>query len=198
MSEESDFISSPGATFSYLGQALRELLDADDFSDVWKDVLSWYVSQEDWKDKVNITIRGLFHNNQEYYLKKETVRKLYKDKIYTSVSRLEKFAACPFGYFVQYGIKAKKRKNYQLSLPELGILFHIALDIFQKLLNSGLSWRDLNDGLRDQMVEETINEIAPKLGNEILLSTEKNKYLIRRIKRITKRAVWALTEHVKG
>lgn len=71
MSEESDFISSPGATFSYLGQALRELLDADDFSDVWKDVLSWYVSQEDWKDKVNITIRGLFHNNQEYYLKKK-------------------------------------------------------------------------------------------------------------------------------
>jgi len=198
MSEESDFISSPGATFSYLGQALRELLDADDFSDVWKDVLSWYVSQEDWKDKVNITIRGLFHNNQEYYLKKETVRKLYKDKIYTSVSRLEKFAACPFGYFVQYGLKAKERKIYQLSLPDLGILFHSALDIFsKKLLNSGLSWRDLNDGLRDQMVEETINEIAPKLGNEILLSTEKNKYLIRRIKRITKRAVWALTEHVK-
>lgn len=196
--DENELISSPIATFQYLGQALRGLLDENDLLDVWKDVLSWYVGQEDWQDQINITIQGLFHSNQEYYLKKETVKKLYKDKIYASVSRLEKFAACPFGYFVQYGLKAKERKVYKLSLPDIGIFFHNALDIFsKKLVDNKTSWKDLTDSLRDKMVEETINEIAPKVDNEILLSSERNKYLISRLKRITKRAVWALSEHIR-
>ena len=35
-----------------------------------------------------------------------------------SVSRIEKYAQCPFSYYVQYGLKAKDRKVYEFSAPD--------------------------------------------------------------------------------
>ena len=191
-------ISAPVPTFHYLGLELRDILEKGELCDIWKDVYSWYFSQEAWKDKAKITVNGLFHTNQENYLTTRSVKTLYGNRIYSSVSRLEKFAACPFGYFVEYGLKAKERKTYQINMPDLGRLFHSALDIFsQKLQNRGIEWKDLDQDTSNALVEQTMDEIAPKLGNEILLSTARNKYLLVRLKRITKRAVWALTEQIK-
>jgi len=191
-------ILAPVPTFHYLGLELRDIIEKGELCDTWKDVYSWYLSQEDWKDKAKITVKGLFHTNQENYLASKSIKMLYGDRIYTSVSRLEKFAACPFGYFVEYGLKAKERKMYQLQTPDLGRLFHSALDIFsKKLYTRGIPWKELDKDTSDVLVEETMNEVAPKLGNEILLSSARNKYLLFRLKRITKRAVWALTEHIK-
>ncbi|WP_058486819.1 helicase-exonuclease AddAB subunit AddB [Defluviitalea phaphyphila] len=193
-----EMISSPINTFHYLGQALRDIIENGELKDIWKDVYSWYLSNENWSEKTKITVRGLFHTNQENYIKKESVKKLYKNKIYSSVSRLEKFAACPFGYFVEYGLKAKERKFYQLQTPDIGRLFHSVLDVFsKKLKGKGISWKDLDRNLSEILIDEIVEELAPKLGNEILFSSARNKYLIRRLKRITKRAVWALTEHIK-
>lgn len=193
-----EYISAPVPTFHYLGLELRDILEKGGLCDTWKDVYSWYLSQADWKDKTRITVKGLFHTNQENYLTAKSVKTLYGNKIYSSVSRLEKFAACPFGYFVEYGLKAKERRIYQLQTPDLGRLFHSALDIFsQKLQTRGIAWKNLDQDTSNTLIEQTMDEIAPKLGHEILLSTARNKYLLVRLKRITKRAVWALTEHIK-
>ena len=45
-----------------------------------------------------------------------------------SVSRIEKYAQCPFSYYVQYGLKAKDRKVYEFSAPDLGSFMHDILD----------------------------------------------------------------------
>ncbi|NLK20836.1 MAG: helicase-exonuclease AddAB subunit AddB, partial [Epulopiscium sp.] len=195
---EERLISSPIPTFHHLGNVLRDILETGEFPDIWKDVLSWYLTEDEWADKTKITIKGLFHTNQENYMERESVKKLYNDKIYSSVSRLEKFAACPFGYFVEYGLKAKERKIYKLGLPDIGRLFHKVLDDFsRKLKEKEIPWRELDRTLGDRIIEESIDDLAPRLSGEILLSSARNKYLIRRLKRITKRAVWALTEHIK-
>lgn len=192
------FITAPVPTFHYLGKELRDIIEKGDLCDIWKDVYSWFFSQKEWLDKTKITVNALFHTNQESYLKKESVKKLYSDRIHSSVSRLEKFAACPFGYFIEYGLKARERKIYQLQMPDLGRLFHSALDGFSKKLQvRGISWKELDKDLSETLIDQTMDEIAPKLGNEILFSSARNKYLIVRLKRITKRAVWALTEHIK-
>ena len=41
----------------------------------------------------------------------EKIRKLYGGNNYFSVSKIEKYVQCPFAYFIQYGLKAKKRKK---------------------------------------------------------------------------------------
>jgi ATP-dependent helicase/nuclease subunit B len=59
-----------------------------------------------------------------------------------SVSRLEKFAECPFSYFAQYGLKAKARRVYNLTPPDLGSFMHNILQSFSvKLREEKLTWR---------------------------------------------------------
>ena len=60
----------------------------------------------------------------------------------------------------------------------------------------GIEWKDL-DQTQAMLSRADDGRDCPKLGNEILLSTARNKYLLVRLKRITKRAVWALTDKLK-
>lgn len=196
--QEIELITGATPTFHYLATALRRYVDHKQMHPLWQDVLSWYMGSDHWKDKTVTTIKGLFHTNQENYIAPETVKKLYGTEIYSSVSRLERFVVCPFAYFVQYGLKAKERKMYQLQTPDIGRLFHKVLDDFaSRLEEQNLSWRGMDRKQCEEMVEKTVDELAPKLGHEILLSSARHRYLIERLKRITKRAVWALTEHIK-
>ena len=43
-----------------------------------------------------------------------------------------------------------------------------------------------------------MDESAPHLGNEILLDSAANRYLIKRLKRISRRAGWTLVRHIQS
>ncbi len=192
------YVTRPSTTFHHLGNALRQHIEQEEVLPLWWDVLSWYKQNSLWQHKLDITIKGLFHTNQEQYLQHTSVKKLYGREIYSSVSKLEKFMGCPFAYFAQYGLKAKERKLFRLHTPDLGRLFHKALDEFAKKLEAEqIPWRKLTKSECDHAVGDIIENLAPRLGNEILLSTARYSYLVERLKRITRRAVWTLTEHIK-
>ena len=48
------------------------------------------------------------------------VEALYGKALRTSVSRLEKFAACAFRYFVDSGLGTEERKKFELDVRERG------------------------------------------------------------------------------
>lgn len=56
-------------------------------------------------------------NAADLYAKKD-------GKIQVSVSKLEKFAACPFGYFVKYGLRPSEREEYEVRALDTGTLVH--------------------------------------------------------------------------
>ena len=49
----------------------------------------------------------------------------------------------------------------------------------------------------DYLVEKVIDEMVPEFEHGIMLSTHRYKYLVNRLKRISKKAMWTLTEHIK-
>ena len=58
---------------------------------------------------------------------REKMKQLYSNdngRLMFSVSRIEKYAQCTFSYYVQYGLKAKDRKVYEFSAPDLGSFMH--------------------------------------------------------------------------
>ena len=52
------------------------------------------------------------------------MKALYGEHLQLSVSRLERFAQCPFSYFAEYGLNAKVRKVHAISAPDVGTLMH--------------------------------------------------------------------------
>lgn len=191
-------ITTPKPTIEHMGRIISDYIKTGGMPDIYKDAYNWFEGDKDYSSVVNSLIeQGLFSGKADY-LSARAAKKLYGNAHQTSVSKLEKFMQCPFSFFVQYGLRLKQRSLYQIKPPDLGNLFHKVLEDFSKeLQGKDLSWRDLDKPQIDGIVESAIERIAPTLGNEILLSSERYKYLIKRIKRITKRSVWALSEHIK-
>ena len=195
--KDNAYIKAPHPSFYHMIQEIRKWTKGESIDDHWLDLYKWFLNNEEWKERTTKTIEGLFYKNQEKRLSKKTIKKLYGDKIYSSVSRIEKFSMCPFSYFVEYGLKAKPRKVYEVKPPDVGMFFHMALERFSKILQEkNIGWDKLSLEKQNNLIEKTVDEISPLLGNAVFLSSNRNKYLTQRLVRVTKRAVGTLKDHI--
>ena len=114
-----------------------------------------------------------------------------------SVSRLEKYAECPFSYFVQYGLKAKNRKVYEFTPPDLGSFVHEMLDSFtNKVKDEGILWSELDNEKCKDIVSNIIDKKLNGESNSILNSTKKFKYLAQRFKRVISKSVSVIANQI--
>lgn len=59
-----------------------------------------------------------------------TARSVFGRLSTQSITRLERFAACPFSYFMNYGLKPIRIEPFEMDRRETGILLHDAVSIF--------------------------------------------------------------------
>ncbi|KAB3533441.1 helicase-exonuclease AddAB subunit AddB [Alkaliphilus serpentinus] len=198
LSQQLQLIASPQSTFKYLIENLRLLIDRKGFEDIWWDVYQWYFENPLWQDKRQRAVEALFHDNQVDYINGEKAKELYTNLLYTSVSRLERYAGCPFSHFVAYGLKPTDRRVYEINSPDMGIIFHQTMETFEKeIINRGHLWHEIDQDCCHQLVDEIIDDMAENFQNGILYSSHRYQYLIKRLKRISRRALWTLTCHLK-
>mgnify|MGYP001474763960 CR=1 FL=1 len=167
-------------------------------SEVLRCVMNWYKKSDQWKDKINDITKGFAYKNNAEIFESRKIRNLYGKKLNVSVSRLEKFVECPFSYFVQYGLKARERKIYKLSAPDLGILMHESLYNFSdKLKTEGISWKDIDKEWSEEKISEIVENIIKKSTSSILNSSKRYNFITENAKSILKRSIWLITEHIK-
>ena len=192
-------ISKPSSTLKYLTENLRENLDGADIFDEWWDVYNWYYTNKEWKPKLNLILDGLFHSNQEGDINEHYARQLYNVPFKTNISSLETFVNCPFSYFIKKGLRPKERKEYEVSMPDVGTLFHDSIEAFSKELTlENLSWNDITREKSDQLAEKVLSDMMDNFQHGVLTSTHRYKYLTNKLERVSKRALWVLTEHLKN
>ncbi len=166
---------------------------------LWQETAKWMAEAKEYKDRADMIENGSKIQNVEGTLSRKNLNTLYGSKPYTSVSRLETFAKCPFSYFAQYSLCAKPRKLYEIRTPDIGSIFHKVLEkLIWKMREEGLTWQTLDKEKAREMTETIIDEMVPEPENKILLSTAAYTYLVKRIKRITGRAVFALKKHMSS
>lgn len=191
-------VTAPDSTFKHLIEKLRLHIDGESIEDFWWDVYAWYYNNEEWKDKRNLMIEGLFHQNQINHIGRENARQLYKLPLHSSVSRLEQFVRCPFAHFVRYGLNAQERAMFTVEAPDIGELFHQGfLSFSHKLFDKNLDWQTIKKNECDELIDSVMDDILPLHRDGILSSSNRYKYLSTRLKRISRRAVWTLTEHIQ-
>ena len=190
-------ISSPLPTFNEMITVMRMDRDGTKLKPIWKDVYRWYQNREEWKDRTEGILEGLKYTNQVEEIEIERARKLYGKDMLISVSRLEKYAACPFAYFVKYGLYAKDRKIYKASAPDMGIFMHNVLNEFSIMLKKeSTSWRDVDRLFCSEAVNIIVDNMVEKLPGNILNSSPRYRYLGERLKRMLTTALWIIAEHI--
>lgn len=193
-----NMVTMPKATFKGLVSAIRDDNDGLDVSPIWKDIRGWYEEREEWKPKIKRVAAALSYSNQVRLKDAKTLRNLYGKEMYFSVSRLEKYVECPFAYFIQYGLKARERKVYEMSAPDIGTFMHSVIDSFSRTLKeNNMTWHDVERDWCYTRVDQIVDEIAAKDTGSILSSSSRYKYITTRLKRVLSRAVWLIALHIK-
>ena len=113
----------------------KELPEAEDGTGKEADValrmlLSYWLSREDLHEELARYIRENRRQKSPRYLSKATALGLYGQEIRGSVTRLESYAACPYRYFCDYGLRLADREAYEVSAIDIGNLFHRAMEYF--------------------------------------------------------------------
>lgn len=126
-------------------------------------------------------------------------RMVYGTVLENSVSRLERYAACAYAHFLQYGLNLKEREVFQLENADLGNIYHEVLEVFShRLREHGYTWLDFPKEEGEQLLWEALENCAMQYGETILYSSARYQYMIKRLYRILKRTIWALKEQLKS
>ena len=108
----------------------------------------------------------------------QALEELLGRSIRVSPTRFERYAVCPFGYFMEYVLRAKPRQKAELAPNISGTLTHWVLE--QALARRGSAFLDLDEtelsDLVDALVKEYADQNLPGRGVRM-------EYLIDRIRR---------------
>lgn len=125
-------------------------------------------------------------NKKEFNIESEELAtELFGKSMYISASKTEKFYKCPFGYFCEYGIKAKPRREAEMDPAQTGTLVHFALERFLRE-----NPKDKVTHFKPDTVREKVNEIIDGYVLEMLGGySDKNGSFIRTINLIKENTV---------
>ncbi|HAF99833.1 MULTISPECIES: helicase-exonuclease AddAB subunit AddB [Paenibacillus] len=196
--EQAGYVTRPGKTIAYLTSRLRDWRNGEELPDLWWHAYNWFAGQPEWKTRLGVMLSSLTYRNEGRNLTEKTSRRLYGVRLATSVSRMERFVACPFSHFASHGLKLRERQLYRLQAPDIGQLFHAALSqMAVKFQSEHRSWGDLTAEECLREAEQTVDRLAPMLQGEILLSSKRYGYISRKLKNIVGRASVILGEQAR-
>lgn len=172
----------------------RELTDRG-----WQELYAWYLRDPRLKERAERLLLAGYYSRPSDGLTREVAERLYGKDFEDSITRIERFSACAFAHFLTYGLNLREREEYEFQAVDLGIICHSALEAFSKRLQrKNIGWTELSDELRRQYIDESVEEAAADYGNLVLSSSERNAYMVVRMKRMLERTVWALAKQLSA
>ncbi len=110
-------------------------------------------------------------------LSKETVQGLYGKQLYLSASRIDKFAACRFAFFLAYGLKAEPRKQAKLDPSAFGTFVHAVLEQTVLRVREEGGFRNIT---QERLMEIALEEIERYASEHFPQQAQRAAYLFNR------------------
>lgn len=193
-------ILSPRWAMHRLTDQMRSYMENEKIDPRWLQLYQWFQKSEEetCRKEADALKKGLAYRNAVKHLSEETAGELY-DPMRISATRMERFAACPFAHFLDYGLRPTERKVYEMDALELGTTFHTAMEkwgvVMEASEDSILQDREACETMIDQIVEESLTERIRIL----MENSPRNAYMLSKMKKVAKRAGWTMARHkLKG
>ena len=182
---EESCITNEDATFEELLKNIRKLKNGEKINSIWMDVYSWYIQNQKWQDKLKVSLKGLTYSNEAEDITLENIKKLYGEKLRTSISKLEQYKNCPFSFHLTYGLKIEPEEEYKINSLDTGSFMHDVVDtFFERVPNLNIEEDEM-----ERIVEEIINEKLRLDKNYIFSTSPKFIALTNRLKKTIKESI---------
>lgn len=150
-------------------------------------------------EDVTALTEQVFYRAANQQLRPEQVQHLYGEVLRGSVTRLERYAQCALGFFLEYGMKLEEREEYRLSMPELGSMFHEALELFSKKIKEDQKqWSKLTAEEEQYYAEIATAQAVAAYKNEKLQEDDnRTAYMIDRVQKTVLRTVDTIRQQLQ-
>ena len=118
-------------------------------------------------------------------------QRLYSENL--SVSRLEKFASCPFKHFISEGLRPREDEAYEIDPPKQGSLLHKCVE---RLLNSP-GFADLNEAQARERMRAVFENVISGEFEPLARDSRENTAQLRELRRAALRASVLLNRQLK-
>lgn len=183
-----DKITNIKSAKSYLaeliGGYLREEYDNEDeafFRELYSICERYDVKPEE-------LVRAAIYESSPTKLDKAIAKCIYGEKLTNSVSRLEKFAACAYEHFMNYGLNLQPRREFEVNSADIGSIYHSTIELFsKKIRDEKLSWKDIDDNRRNELINESVDEAVKKNGTGVFEDSARNRFIVNRIRKMAEK-----------
>gem|GEM_PF-1420986 len=115
-----------------------------------------------------------------------------------SLSRIESFAACPFQHFAANLLALEPRPEYRVEVVDLGSLYHAVMGLWVGgALERGEDLAALGEETVRAEIARCLDQAAPRLKNELLLSTARMRFLLERIRETLGAMAWTVASSLR-
>ncbi len=164
----------------------------------WRALANWYLRNPRYRETAERMLLASFGTHTNEPVGRAVARALYGATPEGSVTRLERFAACAFSHYLDYGLRLRERSLQEFASVDMGNIYHDALEYFARQVEkSDYTWQDLPDELRDRWIEAGMEQAVAACQDAGIFEDAGNRYLLARMRQTVRRTVWALTVQVQ-
>ncbi len=150
----------------------------------------------------NILVRmqqGYSYKNTEEPIARELAVRLFGEKLYASITRLERYAGCAFSHFLQYGLKLKERERYTFQSMDFGNILHRIMELFGRNMKlKGIEYSKLTDKEIAQYTMEAVEQALDEEGyDELSEEGARSAYMLNTVDRMAKRTIKVICRHLQ-
>ncbi len=186
----------PQVIFNNLLSALSQVLgDENKLSERDQIVYKYFLSQKEYKERLNEFSKSLRSYSPKEKLSKEGARLLYGDKLMVSVSKLEKYNACAFAYFMQYGLLAKERAKAGFEANNLGSILHETLQVyFEQLKRDNTDYGSVTKEMCQSQIEKIAKKSAMDSDSLLFENSPYFRYVTLRLTSVAAATAWEIVK----
>ena len=190
---------SPQMALDGLAPRLRALADGlvDALEPAWENALKWLWQSENWHERTRQVLNAAVAGRPQTTLPLKITRSVFTQDT-VSISRLEKFASCPYQHFVDYGLKPVERETWAFEADDAGEFYHAALQGFAHAALEHPNWPDLPEEDIDALMDQVLAPLTAPWQDGPLGDTPAMKLQGEKLVRTVKRAAWLFTRQAKA
>jgi ATP-dependent helicase/nuclease subunit B len=191
-----EHIAAAERVWGDLAKCLRRAERGYPLSPVWIALYNWGVAHR--REQLQRALAGLFHSNRAWPIPAPLVATLLGEPLRTSVSRLERFARCPFWHYAADCLKLQERAQYRVEAVDVGRFSHAALSAFvEQVAKRGWDLGQLAQDQAHSLLDHVVAELAAGFENGILLSSARYRYLLDDLRQTLRQAARLIVDYAR-
>ncbi len=181
----------------YFAEKLKDYVEKGQVNDAFFACLSYYGKNQD--PLKNQLLDAAFYQHKEGKISSLVVDALYGNEMHQSVSRMEKYSACAYAYFLEYGLKLREREELSFKEVDMGNIYHDALNRYAKNIEklADADWHTISDEKSDEILADAIEKALQNMENPFVQEQKRSAYAIHRMKQTLKQTVDSLRAQIK-